>query len=114
MISEKRVNDICPSIDIVALAGRLGLQSQEALTVELTQAIDDCSAGLLIDMSDVEFVSSSGLRALMFAYKHAETSRKKVVMMQVRPAVYKIFKLTGFHDIFRVFEDEAVALADFG
>lgn len=111
MISNKRVNDKNPAIDIVALSGRLGVNTDPSLDSALMQAIDECEAGLLIDMADVEFISSAGLRLLMLAGKRANAAKRKMALMNARPAVYKIFKLTAGHKVFDIFDNEEAALA---
>jgi len=110
MTASARVSEINPSISIVSLSGRLGVQTQEELSTTLSQALEQCDGGVLLDMSAVDFVSSAGLRALMVAYKQAQSTGKKMAMIQVRPAVYKIFKLTSFEAIFNIFESEAAAM----
>ena len=111
MISKKRVNEKNPAIDIVALSGRLGVNTDSSLDSALMQVIDECEAGMLIDMADVEFVSSAGLRLLMLAGKRADAAKKKMALMKARPAVYKIFKLTACHEVFDIFDNEEAALA---
>ena len=110
MVAGTRVSDQDPDVDIVSLSGRLGVGTDQDLAAELSQALEASSAGVLLDMSDVTFVSSSGLRALMLAYKHAGETDTRMAMMLVQPAVYKILKLTALVQPFNVFEEEAQAL----
>jgi len=110
MITGKRVNDESPDIDILSLSGRLGVRNEEEFTAALTAAVGESTAGLLLDMSDVDFVSSSGLRALLLAYKQAASGGKKMAMMHVHPRVYKIFKLTLSETMFRICDAEPEAM----
>ena len=110
MISGTRVNDQNPDVDIVSLSGRLGVGTDQDLASELSDALEQSSAGVLLDMAEVTFVSSSGLRALMLAYKRAGTTGKRMAMMLVKPGVYKILKLTALVQPFHVVDDEAQAM----
>jgi anti-anti-sigma factor len=98
-------------VQILPLSGRLGVQAEHDLAVTLGNAVDCCPGSLLLDMAGVEFLSSSGLRALLLAYKKADSAGKKIAMAQVRPAVYKIFKLTASEALFHIYETNADALA---
>jgi len=110
MITGKRVNDESPDIDILSLSGRLGVRTEDEFAAALTAALSESTGGLLLDMSDVDFVSSSGLRALMLAYKQAVAAGKNIAMMHVDPRVYKIFKLTASERMFRICETEPEAM----
>ena len=99
------------SVNVVALAGRLGITVEDDLAATLTKAIEASSGSILIDMAKVEFVSSSGLRAMMMAYRQATAAGKKMAMAHVQPGVYKIFKLTALEGMLHVFDDRDRAMA---
>ena len=110
MIAGVRVSQGNSDINVVSLAGRLGVKAQEELTSAISDEVRKATEGIILDMSAVEFVSSAGLRILLLVYKEAESMGKKVAMFGVRPAVYKILKMTAFEAMFRVFDQEAEAL----
>ncbi|OGV73957.1 MAG: hypothetical protein A3K19_22920 [Lentisphaerae bacterium RIFOXYB12_FULL_65_16] len=98
-------------VKIVALSGRLGVQAEQDLAKSLIQTLGASAGNVLLDMAAVDFVSSSGLRSLMMAYKQATAMGKKMAMTQIQPGVYKIFKLTASEGIFHIYEDRDEALA---
>jgi anti-anti-sigma factor len=95
----------------VVLSGRLGVKAEQDLTAMLLREIDASEGRVLLDLAAVDFVSSSGLRALMLAYKRANAKSCKVAMVHVQPGVYKIFKLTASESLFHVFENLGEAQA---
>ena len=98
-------------IKTVTLSGRLGVKAEQDLAGMLCNEVEASAGNLLLDMAQVDFISSSGLRALLMAYKKADTAGKKIAMAQVRPAVYKIFKLTASEEMFHIHETNVAALA---
>ena len=53
---------------------------------------------LLFDLSQVDYVSSAGLRVLLAAQKKMASKSMKIA--GTRPAVKEVFDITGFSDIF--------------
>ncbi|MBN1436177.1 MAG: STAS domain-containing protein [Sedimentisphaerales bacterium] len=97
-------------VDIVNLSGRLGVEEAEQLEGMLSKALTQCETGMILDMTDVSFISSAGLRVLVQLRQAANDAGKTIAMMNVQPAVYKIFKLTSFEKIIGVFENEKQAI----
>lgn len=98
-------------IKTITLSGRLGVKAEDDLAAMLCGEVEHFDGNLLLDMGQVEFISSSGLRALLLAYKRAVAANKKIALSQVKPAVYKIFKLTASEGLFHIHETNAAALA---
>ena len=53
---------------------------------------------LVFDLSQVDYVSSAGLRVLLASQK--KMAGKKMLIVGSRPAVKEVFDITGFSDIF--------------
>lgn len=100
-----------PNVRVMKLSGRLGVRVEQDLAATITREIDADDSPLLLDMAAVDFVSSSGLRALLLAYKHADSKGRKMAMTRLQPAVYKIFKLTASEDIMHIFDSVDNAMA---
>ena len=62
---------------------------------------DDGANYILLDMSEVEFMDSSGLGALVSVMKYMGTE-KKFEITGLTPMVEKVFKLTRMDEVFRV------------
>ena len=85
---------------VVALKGRLDTTTAPELEKELKEALDGISA-FVIDMADLEYISSAGLRVLLSAQK---TMNKQGTMKiaHVKNAIMEIFEVTGFSDILTI------------
>jgi Golgi phosphoprotein 3 len=65
---------------------------------------------ITIDLSELEFISSAGLRVLLLAAKSALAKGGQAVLVSPRPLVAEALKLSGFEAIFLIRHDSAVAM----
>ena len=82
---------------MIALEGRLDTTTAPELEAELKENMDKIQA-LVLDFSELEYISSAGLRVLLMAQKTmAEKDGLKVT--GVSPLILDVFEVTGFTDI---------------
>lgn len=67
---------------------------------ELAQAIESVGnvRSLVLDFAGVEYICSSGLRAVLAGYKRMAQAGGAFSVVNVRDAVMEVFRLTGFRD----------------
>ena len=99
-----------PSLQVVDLSGRLDTESAEKVTPELLRTIEQSTAGIIVNLQAVDYISSSGLRTLLIAYQDAQAVGKKIALIHTQPQVHKIFKVAGFDTIFNISADQSEAL----
>ncbi|MFH1476690.1 MAG: STAS domain-containing protein [Verrucomicrobiota bacterium] len=99
-----------PRINILALRGRLSVETEGQIQPQLMEALQQSSNGLVLNLEAVTFVSSAGLRMLIMVYKSAAASGTKLAMIRPLPEIYKLFKLAALDLTFNVFENEADAV----
>jgi anti-sigma B factor antagonist len=101
-------------VTVLHVSGRLDTSAVPGLD----QAIKDALAGgarrLLIDLRDVVYISSGGLRILLSSAKKLAGGEGRFGLYGLQTEVYKIFKLAGFTSIFSLFASEEDALAAWG
>jgi anti-sigma B factor antagonist len=87
----------------------------EQIGAELYDLIDKLDRRkLVLDFSDVQFLSSQTLGVLVTMRRKADAAKSKVVIAGLRPELYKIFKITRLESLFSFFPDEQQALQSFG
>ena len=86
----------------IAPEGRLDAVSVPAFETVLTEHLDAGRARLVIDLSGVTYVSSSGLRALLSVRRRARSGGGDVVLCNMLPRVREIFEMVGFVSLFRI------------
>ena len=83
----------------LALSGRLDTTTAPELEAELKSCLEGIE-GLEFDLSDLEYISSAGLRVLLFAQK--SMAGKTMVVRNVKPEIMEVFDITGFSDILTI------------
>ncbi len=81
----------------LTISGRLDTNSSPKLEAELRQSVDGIKE-LIFDFSDVEYISSAGLRVLLAAQK-VMNRQGSMKLTNVSPEVMEVFEITGFSDI---------------
>ena len=86
----------------IAPEGRLDAVGVPAFEAVLTEHLDAGHARLVIDLSGVTYVSSSGLRALLSVRRRARSNGGDVVLCNMLPRVREIFEMVGFVSLFKI------------
>ena len=82
---------------------------------ELYELIDDKAIRkLILDFSNVKFLSSSALGVLITLRKKSDEIKGKVLLCGMKPDLRKIFKITNLEKLFDFYENEERALNYFG
>ena len=84
----------------VALAGRLDTTTAPELERELKASLDGVSE-LTLDLKELEYISSAGLRVLLAAQK-IMLKQGSMVLKNVNETIMEILEVTGFSDILTV------------
>ncbi len=84
----------------IALSGRLDTTTAPQLETELKHSISGVTA-LTIDMKELEYISSAGLRVLLSAQK-VMNKQGTMVVRHVNGTIMEVFEVTGFIDILTV------------
>jgi anti-sigma B factor antagonist len=87
---------------IVFIDGEIDLAIADLLTEELESAIVESSPFLLIDLTSVTFMDSSGLSALLRAYKLATSAGGEVRLVGPNATVSKLLRVTELNHVLPV------------
>jgi anti-anti-sigma factor len=101
-------------IEVITLPERLDASVAESIRDELRRVIGAGSIWLLLDVSAVEFIDSSGLSVFITALKQARLRNGDAALVGVGPSVRSLLELTKVHRVLAVYDDEASALELFG
>ncbi len=87
-----------------SLTMKLGGRLDTTTAPELEKAFEenmDVSKDLILDMKELEYISSAGLRVLLAAQKKMNQSGK-MKLTGVSDEVMEVFEITGFSDILTI------------
>ncbi|MCP3967507.1 MAG: STAS domain-containing protein [Lentisphaerae bacterium] len=95
----------------MAMAGRLDAVSAVEADKEFGKVLDAGHDRLLIELSQLDYISSAGLRVLLVVAKRIQQNGGKVVLCALTPNVKEVFEISGFSSIFKIFENTPDAAA---
>ena len=78
------------------LAGKLNTETAPQFDKEIDSLIDSTDS-LVLDMNDLEYISSAGLRVILKAHK-AFAKKEGLTLTNVPGRIVKVFEITGFTD----------------
>ena len=85
---------------VISPEGRLDTVTAPEMEAELKNTLPGIKA-LTFDLSDLEYISSAGLRVLLSAQK-TMTKQGEMKVKNVNETIMEIFEVTGFSDILTI------------
>lgn len=98
-------------VDVLAPAGRVDSATAKSLETEALALLDTGPARLVMDFSQVDYISSAGLRVVLLSGKKAKGAGGTLVLCGLGPAIRDVFEISGFLRLFTVTETRAEAVA---
>lgn len=90
---------------IVTLEGKLNTLTSQELAKEFDAVLPD-TTNLTIEMKNVDYVSSAGLRLLVTAQKKMKTQNGSMTIKNVQSEVLEVFTMTGLSGVFHIVDDK--------
>ena len=102
--------DALNEVKVLEVLGRIDSTTASTLGERLTGLLG-ASKALVLDLRQLEYISSAGFRILLLAAKQGETTGRRLVLCGLSPKVRQLFDLGGFLDFFAnlASRDDAVA-----
>ncbi|MDT3395850.1 STAS domain-containing protein [Streptomyces sp. B1866] len=97
---------------VLTPAGELDHHTAALLREPLEQCLADGRTRVVVDCSALEFCDSTGLNVLLAARLKAEAAGGSVHLVGMRPAVARVFTITGAETVFTVHETLDQALVE--
>jgi anti-anti-sigma factor len=94
----------------VTLNGRLDTQGVDLIEPRFIGALAADADGAVIDLSQVEFVASMGIRMLVSAAQQLRKRQKTLAVYGAPPLVMRVFEAVSLQKILRVCATEAEAV----
>jgi anti-anti-sigma factor len=111
LVESKRVNDVT----VLRFAQNAQLLASSLELTELSNVIRvQNDTKVLIDLSRVSRIDSTGLGVLMNCYCHAVKNAGALKLLNADAPVRRVLSVTKIDSVLQMFEDEAAAIASFG
>jgi anti-sigma B factor antagonist len=95
---------------VVTLTGRIDAAAAPTVRDRVREAVAAGARHVVIDLADVSFLSSSGLRILLLLARELRRKNCDVRLCAARPHVAEVFRLTGFDQIFELYPSREAAV----
>ena len=98
------------SVTVIGITGELDAKSSPELTQFINDQLQDGNINLVADLKDLKYSSSAGIRIFLGSAKQLRQDGGDLRIAAVQPQVEKIFKLSRFDRIVKIFPnvEEAV------
>jgi anti-anti-sigma factor len=89
---------------VITVKGRLDALTAPDLEKDLLETIAGGELRLLLDFSDLQYISSAGLRSLLLLAKKLKSAQGEILFSSLQGPVAEVFKISGFYSIFKIFD----------
>ena len=97
---------------VMSLKGRLDAVASSEFETSLSDWISKGDHNFLLNFTDLEYISSAGLRSILATSKKLRETQGKIFLTGLHGPVEEVFKISGFLSIFRVFASAEAALKE--
>ena len=96
--------------DVLPLKGEIDLHVSPTVTASLNAMIEKKPRRLVVDLSDVAYIDSAGLAALIEAMQKVEGYGGRFLLAGLQETVRSIFEISRLDQVFQIFPDVDAAL----
>ena len=114
-LAHRRLN----RVDVLSISGRIQAPEATKLQERINELFAEGRFRLLLDLQNLDYISSPGLRVLIEARKRArewklsDFERGDVRIVHLPPRIKEVFDLTAFTSLFQIFDDTVEAVGSF-
>jgi len=102
------------AVTIITVTGDLVIGDAESnFKKAVTRLLEEGHVNLLIDLSAVGFLDSSGLGALVRALTNAQKEGGQTKLLNAGPQIRKLLQMTKLDSVFEIHEDMEAAVSSF-
>ena len=84
------------------LNGRLDTPAAVKAQQEIGPLLENADKDIIFDCTNLEYISSSGLRLFLTIRKEASVKGGKVIIENINDEIRKVFMMTGFFNLFEI------------
>ena len=100
--------------DLLSVKGRVDSATAPQFAKALDSITDKGRYKIVVDMSEMEYMSSAGFRALLATQRTCKRyNRGEVLLAAVPERIREALELAGFNELFKSFDDSIAAVGNF-
>ncbi len=95
---------------ILVMVPRFDAYTSSDVDAALKELIAKGTKKIVCDFAQTDYVASAGLRVLLSSAKTLQRQGGQILLSSMKPYVHEVFEISGFTQIFKVFDSEKEAL----
>jgi anti-sigma B factor antagonist len=96
---------------IISVRGEIHVTTAPRFAEHLNAAIESGKTAIVLDMTGVEFIDSTGLSVLLNGLRLVNQRRGRLAIVCKNPTVLRLFQITGLDSTFEILGDRQPAIA---
>ncbi|MGE5707671.1 MAG: STAS domain-containing protein [Bacteroidota bacterium] len=97
------------AVTLMRVKGFLDAHTATELEKAMDGLINEGAFRVIVDFSELDYISSAGLGVLMAAISTFREHQGDLKLVKLPPKIFKVFDLLGFSKLFQIFETEKEA-----
>ena len=97
---------------ILRVIGKLDASTSKDLEAKVLALVASNQEKLVIDLSQLDYISSAGLRVFLLAAKRMDNAKGKMILCSLKDAVKQVFDIAGFSSFLTLASSTEEALKD--
>ncbi len=94
----------------VALSGKMDVAGVQKIEGQFINVIASAKKNAVVDIADVSFIGSMGLRVFLSAAKSLSWDKKTLILVHPQPMVSEVLEASSFQDIVTIEQNLKAAL----
>ncbi len=95
---------------IAELTGKLDTSTSGSAQDKLVQCVKDGETKIILNLKDLEYVSSAGLRVILVISKLLQSNKGEFRLCSPNEIVEEVLQISGFNSLLRIFDTEQDAI----
>lgn len=95
---------------LVSVTGRMDAVSSPEFEKELGKLIDENNVNFVVNLKELNYISSSGLRTVLITAKKLKGKNGRILLASLQTVVKEIFEISGFSAIIPIYESVEEAI----
>lgn len=100
-------------VTIFAVVGRIDSEGAMDLDIQLHAAIAEGKTKMILDMSELKYINSAGLRTLADVLTQNKADNGDLKLVGMNNKIRRVFEIVGFDNFFAIHPTLEAALAEF-
>ena len=98
----------------MSVSGRMDAMTSMDFNQACENLLDEGVENIIVDLGDLEYISSAGLRSLLVAGKKIAADDGKLLLCRLTGMAREVFDISGFSSVFAVYDNVEAAFEALG